>query len=79
MLSLFLLPNHIPRYKAELTEIRSTTERQKVEISGLKAEVERLRSGQEVSRLQGRIKDLELQVRRDSPPIVQCILLFTGR
>lgn len=50
------------RYKAELTDVRSVIERQKAEILALSEEVEGLRSGQSLVRLQARVEELEQQV-----------------
>ena len=42
--------------------MRSETERQRAEMAGFSGEIERLRSGQAVGKLQSRIKELEQQV-----------------
>ncbi|GAX84314.1 hypothetical protein CEUSTIGMA_g11736.t1 [Chlamydomonas eustigma] len=50
------------RYKVELTEIRSVTERQKAEITSLTEELSLLRSGHAIPVLQAKIKELDQQV-----------------
>ncbi len=57
-----ITPSFLPRYRAELTEIRTTMERQREELKVLAAEADALRSGQAMSELQRRNKELEQQV-----------------
>ena len=47
--------------------MRSETERQRAEMAGFSGEIERLRSGQAVGKLQSRIKELEQQVGMGKP------------